>query len=99
MVPLRERINGHAVVKAPLPSDVGMPGAKSALYSNTLGIVVLAEPSENFSQTPSQETPNDLGVDSIKGLDGGSEVNVGEDPLVEMNIFALRIVLCSTISQ
>ena len=70
------------IKKAPLPAGVVMPGLKSALYCNILGIVVLAEPSDTYSQTPSQETANDLGVDSIKELDGGSEADAGEDPLI-----------------
>jgi len=35
-----------------------------------------------FSQTPSVESPNDLGVDSIKALDDEGEVECGEDPLM-----------------
>jgi len=34
------------IKKAPLPAGVRMPGLKSALYCNILGIVVLAEPSD-----------------------------------------------------
>ena len=44
----------------------GMPLIQSVVYPNVLGIVVLAEPSEPFSQVPSQEEPVAFGVDSIR---------------------------------
>ena len=44
----------------------GMPSIQSGIYPNVLGIVVLAEPSEPFSQVLSQEEPVTFGVDSIR---------------------------------
>lgn len=70
------------IKKGPLPPGVEMPGLKIALYLNILGIVVLAEPSDPFSHIPSQETPNDLGVDAILSMEDDSDVEAGEDPLI-----------------
>jgi len=70
------------VKKGTLPPGVEKPGLRSALYLNVLGIVVIAEPLEMFSQTPSVESPNDLGVDSIKAFNDEGEVEFGEDLLM-----------------
>ena len=43
----------------------GMPSIQSGIYPNMLGIVILAEPSEPFSQIPSQEEPVAFGVDRL----------------------------------
>ena len=64
----------------------GMPSIQSGIYPNVLGIVVLAEPSEPFSQVPSQEEPVAFGVDSIREIElpesEESESEAGDDPFV-----------------
>ena len=51
-----------------------------------LGIVVLAEPSEPFSQVPSQEEPVAFGVDSIREFKfpepEESESEAGDNPFL-----------------
>ena len=39
--------------------------AKIAIYLNILAIIVLSEPADNFSNSPSQGNPEAFGVDSI----------------------------------
>ena len=45
---------------------VGMPPVEFGAYLNMLGIIVLAEPSESFSDVPSQEDPKAFGVEFIR---------------------------------
>ena len=48
---------------------VGLPkNINSAIYFNILGVVVLAEPAERFSNTPAEEGPQAFGVESIVKL-------------------------------
>lgn len=59
-----------SVKRGSLPKDVGdveeLPAAvKFAIYLNILGIIVLAEPADQFSNEASQEMPEAFGVDSI----------------------------------
>jgi len=56
--------------KGKLPAGVesaeGLPeGIKFAIYFNILAVIVLAEPAEHFSNSPSHEGPGAFGVDSI----------------------------------
>ena len=61
-----------------------MPPVKFGAYLNVLGVIVLAEPSEPFSDVPSQEDPNAFGVEFIRGLPEaeGSESEAGDDPFL-----------------
>jgi len=48
---------------------VGLPkNINSAIYFNILNVVVLAEPAEHFSNTPTEERPQAFGVESIVEL-------------------------------
>jgi len=60
----------------------GLPPVKVAVYLNILGIVVLAEPSETFSEVPSGETANDVGIDRISELHDDKCEKEGKDPLI-----------------
>jgi hypothetical protein len=55
-----------------------------AVYLNVLGIVILAGPSEHFSNIPSQEGPTAFGVDAIKELPPyeESELDVEDEPFL-----------------
>ena len=76
------------VKKGGLPSGVitaaGMPPVKFGAYLNVLGIIVLAEPSEPFSDVPSQEDPKAFGVEFIRGLPEAeeSESEAGDEPFL-----------------
>ena len=62
---------GEAIRVAPnLPEDV-----KFALYLNILGVVVLAEGAEQFSDVPSQEPPEAFSVDNVLKFGGAPDVD------------------------
>jgi hypothetical protein len=62
----------------------GMPAVESAIRLNILGIILLADPSETFTQVSSREDPSAFGVDSIRKLQGReeSESVVEEEPFL-----------------
>ena len=64
----------------------GMPvEVKVALYLNVVGVIVLAEPTDTFSEVSSEGSPNDAGVDEIKALPESSEAGtevMGPDPVM-----------------
>ena len=72
------------VKKGNLPSGVatalGAPPVKFGAYLNVIGIVVLAKPSEPFSEVPSQGDPGAFGID-IRELPEpeGTESEAGDD--------------------
>ena len=59
-----------------------MPPVEFGIYLDMLGIVVLAEPSEPFSEVPSQEDSEAFGVEFIRELpeSEGAESEAGDDP-------------------
>ena len=63
---------------------LGAPPVKFGAYLNGLGIVVLAEPSEPFSEVPSQEDPEAFGMDFIGELSEpkGTESEAGDGPFL-----------------
>ena len=76
------------VKKGNLPSGVatalGAPPVKFGAYLNVIGIVVLAKPSEPFSEVPSQEDPEAFGMDFINELPEpkGTESEAGDGPFL-----------------
>ena len=53
---------------------IGMPeDIKFAIYFNILAVIVLAEPAERFSNSPSKEGPEAFGVDRIIQLPESQE--------------------------
>ena len=78
------------VKKGNLPSGVttalNMPAVKFGANLNMLGIAVLAEPSEPFSEVPSQGDPGAFGID-IRELPEpeGTESEAGDDPFLVDN--------------
>ena len=76
------------VKKGKLPSGVttavGTPPVNFGAYLNVLGIVVLAEASEPFSDVPSQEAPEAFSIDIISEVPEaeGTESEAGDDPFL-----------------
>ena len=83
------------VKKGSLPNGLttvlGVPPVKFGAYLNVLGIVVLAEPSEPFSELPSQKDPKAFGIGLIREPSEakGTEGEAGDDPFLQMTGFLL----------
>ena len=63
---------------------VGAPPVNFRVYLNVLGIIVLAKASKPFSEVPSQEAPEALGIDIISEVPEAesAESEAGDDPFL-----------------
>lgn len=72
---------------------------KHAAYLNVVGVVFLSGPTGLSSRVPSQEGPNEAGVEEIIDLSESedSESVKGEDPLIKHIISVSKLYILSTI--
>ena len=63
---------------------MGAPPVNFGAHPNVLGIIVLAEASEPFSEVPSQEAPEALRIDIISEVPEAesAESEAGDDPFL-----------------
>ena len=67
-----------------MTTAVGAPPVNFGAYLNVLGIIVLAKASKPFSEVPSQEAPEALGIDIISEVPEAesAESEAGDDPFL-----------------